>query len=318
MKKILVTHPVPPSCLEAYEKEFSITVPENKLLYEEILEAAAQYDGLFLVGAVCDAKLLDAAVNLKVVANFGVGYDNIDWKYATQKGIAVVNTPTQVTEATAEHCVALIMAAMRNISYYDRFVRKGLWDVPPFTDEATLIAGSVLGIAGFGRIGKKVCQKAQGLGMQVIYYDKYRADPAIEEEYGVTYCEMDELLRRSDCISLNMPYTPENHHFINEESFKLMKKSAYFVNGARGPVVDEMALVKALKEGWIKGAGLDVFENEPKVTPELLTLENVVMTPHIASATLKSRLGMAAEALDGIAGVLKGEKPYNVINPDVL
>lgn len=318
MKKILLTHPVPEVCVEPYREQFSLTIPERKLTAEEILDMIPEYEGLFLIGSRCGREVLEAGVRLEAVGNFGVGYDNVDVKSASERGVAVINTPTQVTEATAEHCVALIMAVMRGTSYYDRFVRAGNWDVPPFTDRCTLIAGSTLGIIGFGRIGRRICRKAQGLGMQVMYHDKYRISPEEEREYQVTYKEMDELLACCDCISLNMPYTPENHHLINRESFKKMKNTAYLVNGARGPVVDERALVEALQQKEIRGAGLDVFECEPRISPELLGMENVVLTPHIASAALSTRIGMAREALDGITAVLQGEIPYNVVNPQIF
>lgn len=318
MKKILLTHPIPESCIEPYREEFDITIPVKKLSQEEILRIVSDYEALFLIGSQCDKEILEAGGRLKAVANLGVGYDNIDWEYATGKGIAVVNTPTQVTEVTAEHCIALIMAVMRGTCYYDRFVRKGFWDVATFTDQCTMIAGSTLGIVGFGRIGRLVCKKAQGLGMRVIYHDIYRMTGEMEREYRVEYKEMDELLAICDCISLNMPYTPENRHFINRDSFRKMKKDSYLVNCARGPVVDEQALAEALDSGCIKGAGLDVFEDEPHILPELLRADNVVLTPHIASAVLDARIGMAREALDGIAKVLKGEETHNVINPEVL
>ena len=318
MKKILLTYPVPEMCVEPYREQFSLTIPENKLTEEQILEMIPEYEGLFLIGSRCGREILEAGVRLEAVGNFGVGYDNVDWKAATGRGIAVVNTPTQVTEATAEHCVALIMAVMRQTSYYDRFVRAGNWDVPPFTDRCTLIAGSILGIIGFGRIGRRICRKAQGLGMQVMYYDKYRISPEEEQEYQVTYREMDDLLSSCDCISLNMPYTPENYHLIDSDSFDKMKSTSYLVNGERGPVVDEKALVEALRQGKIRGAGLDVFDCEPRISPELMVMENVVLTPHIASAAFSTRIGMAREAMDGITAVLRGERPYNVINPQIF
>lgn len=318
MKKILITYPLPSKCLMPYKTEFDITVPQHQLSYEELEERIADFHGLFLIGGKCDARLLEAGSKLQAVANFGVGYDNIDWGYATKKNIAVINTPTQVTEATAEHCIALMMAVMRSTSYYDRFVRKGSWQTAPFSAQSSLIAGATLGIIGFGRIGRKISQKARGLGMKVIYHDKVRAEESVEKEYQAAYCTMEKLLEHSDCITLNVPYTPENYHFINRDLLKKMKKSAYLINGARGPVVEESALIEALQSGWIKGAGLDVYEFEPHISPTLLTLENVVMTPHIASAVPETRIGMAGEALKGITGVLRGGKPYNVINPQVL
>lgn len=318
MKKILISRPVPQECLEQYEGKFEFTVPQEPMTYDEVQEVIADYDAYFIINNKGDKNILDKAAKLKVIANLGVGYDNIDWKYATQKGIAVVNTPTQVTDATAEHTVALIASAMRGIARFDKEVRKGIWDSPIFSDRNTELNGRTLGIIGFGRIGKAVCRKAQGLGMKVIYYDKFRAPVQVEEEYNTAYTSFEDVLRSSDCISVHMPYLPENHHLFDKSAFEMMRPGAYFVNAARGPVVDEEALAEALEKGAIKGAGLDVFEFEPKIHPKLLELDNVTLTPHIASCTMGTRINMCLEALSGITKVLEGETPYNVVNPEVL
>ena len=318
MKKILFSYPVPEECVADYRGKYELTIPEKPLTYDQALKLIPEFDAYFILSNKGDKGILDAGNNLKVVANFGVGYDNIDWNYATKKGIAVVNTPTQVTDATAEHTVALMVTVMRGISRYDREVRSGIWNAPMFSDINCEITGRTLGIMGFGRIGKLVCKKAQGLGMKVVYYDMFRAKSELEVEYDVTYMAFDEVLKVADCISLHIPYIPENHHLFNLDTLKKMKKDAYLINCARGPIVNEADLAEALKDGIIKGAGLDVYEFEPNVTPELKALDNVVLTPHVASSTMKARIGMAKEALSGIVGVLEGEKPYNVINPQVL
>lgn len=321
MQKIIISEWVPAECLEPYKGEFSFTLPDEEkhaFSYGELLKKIPEYDGCLILDNDGDQKLLDAAKNLKVIANFGVGYDNIDWKYATKIGLPVVNTPTQVTEATAEHTASLIVSAMRGVSRYDREIRAGIWKSPNFDDCDTQVEGATLGILGFGRIGKRVCRKAQGFGMNVIYYDKFRAPEEVEKEFDVTYMEFDEVLKAADCISLHMPYIPENHHLFDAKTFQKMKPTAYFVNCARGKLVDEQALADALKNGVIKAAALDVFENEPNVSPDLLALSNVTLTPHIASLTMKARMGMCGEALAGITGVLKGEKPYNVVNKEVF
>ncbi|MCH3917573.1 MAG: dihydrofolate reductase [Spirochaetia bacterium] len=318
MKKILLTYPVPAQTLDQFTKDFSLTVADHKLSHEEVVSAVKEYNGLFVFGVKADRQVMDAGKKLEVIANFGVGYDNIDWKYATEKGIAVVNTPTQVTDATAEHTLALIISTMRDIAGYDRELRQGVWKTPLFSDRATELTDRTLGVIGFGRIGKAVAKKATGIGMNVIYYDVYRAQPELEKEYKVTYMEFDKVLANSDCITLHMPFTEKNRHLFNLETFRKMKKTAYFINCARGPIVNEKDLARALQEGIIKGAGLDVFENEPHPSPELLQLSNITLTPHVASSTMKARLGMAKEALSGIAAVLKGNIPYNVINPEVL
>lgn len=321
MQKILISEWVPAQCLVPYEGKFSFTLPsaeKHAFSYEELLEQIPDYDGCLILDNDGDRRLLDAGKKLKVIANFGVGYDNIDWNYANQIGLPVVNTPTQVTEATAEHTATLIVSAMRGIARYDREVRAGIWKSPNFSDCDTQVEGATLGILGFGRIGKRVCRKMQGFGMNVVYYDKFRASEEVEKEFGVTYMDFDQVLQIADCVTLHMPYIPENHHLFSAETFRKMKPNAYFVNCARGKIVDEAALAAALRDKVIKGAALDVFEDEPNVNPELLKLDNVTLTPHIASLTMKARLGMCGEALAGITGVLQGEKPYNVVNPQTL
>lgn len=321
MKKIVISEWVPEQCLAPYEGKFSFTLPtaeKHAFTYDELLSQIGGFDGCLILDNNGDKRLLDAGKNLKVIANFGVGYDNIDWRYATEIGLPVVNTPTQVTEATAEHTATLIVSAMRGIARYDREVRSGIWKSPNFDDCDTQIEGATLGVLGFGRIGKRVCRKAQGFGMKVVYFDKFRATPEVEKEYDVTYMDFDEVLKVSDCVTLHMPYIPENHHLFNAETFRKMKPTAYFVNCARGKIVDEQALADALRDEIIKAAALDVFEDEPNVNPDLLKLTNVTLTPHIASLTMKARVGMCNEALAGITGVLNGEKPYNVVNPKVL
>ena len=321
MQKILISEWVPAQCLVPYEGKFSFTLPsaeKHAFSYEELLEQIPDYDGCLILDNDGDRRLLDAGKKLKVIANFGVGYDNIDWNYANQIGLPVVNTPTQVTEATAEHTATLIVSAMRGIARYDREVRAGIWKSPNFSDCDTQVEGATLGILGFGRIGKRVCRKMQGFGMNVVYYDKFRASREVEKEFGVTYMDFDQVLQIADCVTLHMPYIPENHHLFSAETFRKMKPNAYFVNCARGKIVDEAALAAALRDKVIKGAALDVFEDEPNVNPELLKLDNVTLTPHIASLTMKARLGMCGEALAGIIGVLQGEKPYNVVNPQTL
>lgn len=317
--KILSAGKLPESIIQKYSDEFDFIIPERTLTYDEVYELIDQADGYFIMNGIkADRNMINKGTKLKVVGNFGVGYDCIDWNYCTEKGIAVVNTPTQVSDATAEHTACLIFDTMRGIARSDRQVRNRIWYAPEFPDHNTAINGSTLGIIGFGRIGKLVCKKAQGMGMNVIYYDKFRVSEEIEKEFGVTYMEFEEVLAKADCISVHMPYIPENHHIINAGTLKKMKSKAYLVNAARGPIVDEKALCEALKNGVIRGAGLDVYENEPHPYEGLYELDNVVLTPHCASGTMKARLGMAKEALDGITAVLKGKQPCNVVNPEIF
>lgn len=319
--KILISRWVPDECLNPYANEFEFTLPQSSDMdfsYDDILAQVAEYDAYFEIDTIADKRLFDTAKKLRVIANFGVGYDKIDWQYATSLNIPVLNTPTQVTETTAELTVALIMSVMRGIPQYDKEVRKGIWISPLFSDRNTQIYGSTLGIVGFGRIGRSVCKKAKVLGMDVIYYDQFRASAEIEQEYGVTYMPFDDVLRNSDCVTLHTPYTIENHHMFNADAFAKMKPTAYFINAARGKLVDEKALCAALNNGVIKAAGLDVFEEEPKVNPGLLELDNVVLTPHAASLTMRARIAMCNEALEGIVAVLRGEIPKNAVNPTVF
>lgn len=322
-QKIILSKKIPEECLAPYRDRFEFLMPETDEAFSDafILQELASCDGYFDIDMVADRAVIDRGRSgkLKAIANFGVGYDRIDWKYATEVGMPILNTPTQVTEATAEHTVALLMATMRGIPRYDKEVRRRVWESPLFSDRNTLIAGAVLGIVGFGRIGRRVCRKAQGLGMQVVYFDQYRAAPEVEAEFGVSYLPFEELLRTSDCITLHCPYFPENFHMFGRETFEKMKPSAYFINAARGKLVDEIALCEALRNGIIKGAGLDVFEEEPNGVYEgLLALDNVVLTPHIASLTMRSRVAMANEGLGGLITILEGGTPKNVVNPSVL
>ena len=317
-KKLLINYPVPEVCYRDLTEEFDVTVSDHQVTREEFLGMIGEYDALYNYVQKIDEAVLDAGKNLIVVGNNGVGYDNVNVAYATQKGIAVINTPTQVTEATAEHTAALIICAMRQIPRLDREMRNGLWDAPIFPEKPTEVNGSTLGIIGFGRIGKRVCRKMQGFGMNVIYYDPFRAAPEVEEEFGVTYKELDEVLAEADCVTVHIPYVPENHHLFDAAAFAKMKKDAYFINASRGPVVDEPALYAALKDGVIKGAALDVFEHEPHPLPELFTLENITLTPHVASGTMKTRIAMCVEGLTGVAEVLRGNVPYNAVNKELF
>ena len=322
-QKILIAKHLPHACIEPYIDRFDFTMPEQPetaFTYEQILQMLPEYDGYLDVDIIADRPVIDAAVEngIKAIANYGVGYDKIDWKYATERGLPILNTPTSVTEATAELGATLIFSTMRGVARYDKQVRRGEWISPLFSDVNTMIEGSTLGIVGFGRIGKRVCRKAQGMGMRVVYFDQYRASEEIEKEFDVTFLPFDELLKTADVVSLHAPYFPENHHMFNAETFRKMKPTAYFVNTARGKLVDETALCEALRTGVIKGAGLDVFESEPHVYPGLLELENVTLTPHAASLTMRSRIAMAHEALEGLTTILTGGRPHNIVNPSVL
>jgi glyoxylate reductase len=273
-------------------------------------------DGLIchIVSAV-DDELLAAAPTVKVVANVAVGYNNIDVAAARRRGVVVTNTPDVLTETTADFAWALLMAAARRVVEADRFVRSGRWerwqwDLLWGAD----IHGKTLGVVGFGRIGRAVARRALGFNMRVLYQDAVQADAAAERDLRASRVELETLLRESDFVSLHTPFLPETRHLMNTRTLRLMKKSAILVNAARGPIVDEAALVRALQEGWIAGAGLDVFEEEPKVHPGLVPLTNVVMAPHIASASLDTRIAMATLAVRNCLAVLDGKPPITPVS----
>ena len=265
-------------------------------------------------GLVChiistiDDEVLGSAPGLKVVSNVAVGYNNIDVAAARQRGIVVTNTPDVLTETTADFAFTLLMAAARRVVEADRYVRARnwktwKWDLLWGAD----IHGKTLGVVGFGRIGRAVARRGLGFGMRVLYYDTVRAEAAAERELNATAVDMDTLLRQSDFVTLHTLLTPETRHLINERTLRLMKKTAILINAARGPVVDEAALVRALSEKWIAGAGLDVFEEEPKIHPGLLPLDNVTLAPHIASASGETRIAMATLAVRNCLAVLDGK-----------
>lgn len=323
--KIVVTREIPQSGIEHLKKAFgeeNITVHHGPpMTHDELLEAVKGADGILsLLTDKIDAGVLDAAGDqLRVVANYAVGFDNIDLAACTQKGVVVTNTPGVLTEAVAEHVVALMLSVSRRVVEADRFMRDGkykYWE--PLMFLGPKIYGKTLGIVGLGRIGgytAKICR--QGFDMKVLYHDVVRNDK-FEQEYGAMYVTMDDLLEKSDFVSINVPLMPSTHHLFGEKEFKKMKPTAVLINTSRGPVVDEKALVVALKEKWIEGAGLDVFEEEPKMAEGLAELDNVIVTPHIASATREARIEMARLAAQGLMDVLHDKKiPANVVNKDV-
>lgn len=288
---------------------------------QELIERlkSGGYDGLYcMLTNPIDAEVLDAAPELKIIANMAVGYNNIDVKEATSRGIPVANTPGVLTDTTADFAWTLIMASARRLVESDRFLRAGKfhgWG--PLMMVGNDVYGKTLGIIGFGRIGRAVAKRATGFDMTVLYHDKYTADADTEKALNARSVSMDELLRESDFVTIHTDYNPETHHLIGTEQFAMMKPTAHLINTARGPIVDEKALASALKAHTIAGAGLDVYEGEPKVDPGLLEVENVVLAPHIASASLDTRNSMALTAADNVLAALKGERAPNCVNPEV-
>jgi glyoxylate reductase len=272
-----------------------------------------------LITDAIDAEILAACPELKAVSNVAVGFNNIDVAAATRRGVVVTNTPDVLTETTADFAWTLLMATARRLVEADRYVREGKFKQWEFM---VLLGGDIhgktLGILGFGRIGRAMARRAQGFGMRVLYQDAVAADAATERELRATRTDTATLLRESDFVTLHTPLLPETRHLINAQSLRTMKKTAYLINASRGPIVDEAALAQALKEGWIAGAGLDVFEEEPKVHPGLMGLPNVVLAPHIASASSDTRLQMANLAVDNCLAVLEGRTPPTPVNPEAL
>jgi glyoxylate reductase len=252
------------------------------------------------------------------VANNAVGFNNIDLDAATRLKIAATNTPDVLTDTTADLAFALILGVARRIAEGDRFVRGGRWTG---WTPSLMIGGDVhdktLGVIGLGRIGSAVARRGQGFNMRILYYDIRRLHPAVEQQHQLQFFPLRDLLQVSDFVTLHVPLTPETKHLIGAEELGLMKKTAYLINASRGPVVDEKALVEALRTGKIAGAGLDVFEAEPKVTPELFQVENTLLLPHIGSATDETREAMALRAANNILAAIRGQIPPDILNPEI-
>ncbi|MDJ0698770.1 MAG: D-glycerate dehydrogenase [Woeseiaceae bacterium] len=266
-----------------------------------------------------DAPFMDAGSDLKVISNVAVGFDNIDIPAATDRGIVVTNTPGVLTDTTADLAFTLMVSAARRICEADRFLRAGhwkQWEIDMMTGHD--IYGHTLGIYGFGRIGQCMARRASGFDMRVIYHDAVRAAPEQEAELDVEYADRETLFRDSDFLSVHVPLNEQTRHAVGKDEFALMKTNAVLVNTSRGPVVDEKALADALEQGQIASAGLDVFEEEPAVEPRLLALENIVLVPHIGSASIKTRTRMCTMAAENTAAVLSGQRPPNPVNPEVL
>lgn len=299
--------------------EFEIN-PENRVLTkEEIIEGVKGKDGLLcLLTDRIDEDVIKAEPKLKMIASYAVGYDNIDIKAATKRKIPVSNTPGVLTDATSEMAWALLFSTARRIVEGDKFTRAGKfqgWD--PMLLHGMSIANATLGVVGAGRIGTAFALKSKGFNMSVLYVDERKND-ILEKELNAKKVTIDKLLKESDFISLHVPLISSTHHLISDKELKMMKQTAVLINTSRGPVIDEKALVKALKNNWIFSAGLDVYENEPNVTKELLQLDNVVLQPHSASATAESRTKMAVIAAENMIAGLKGEIPPNCVNPNVF
>lgn len=322
-KKLLITGFIPEYLICSFRDRFDITMPDeekDRFTLDEVKERIKGQDALFTLYAFKFRKeLIEMADSVKVVANGGVGFDNIDVKACTEHGIFVVNTPTSVAEPTAEMTFAIMMAITKGIVMYDRAARANGNTVQPFFfDRDILDYGKTLGIVGFGRIGQALGRKALGIGMNVIYYDPLRKSREEEQRMGVRFAGFDELISTADIVSCHMPYTPESHHTFDRKVFERMKDTAYFINAARGPIVNQEDLIWALKNHKIRGAGLDVYEFEPDIPKELTELENVVLTPHVGSNVIECRKEMLEEALGGTYKLLNGTGIPNIVNKDLM
>jgi len=316
-KSLFISNVLPQEALRLIPRDVSVDYNDNAtaLPKAELIARLQGKDGLIchIISAI-DDEVLAAAPTVKVVANVAVGYNNIDVAAAHRRGVVVTNTPDVLTETTADFAWALLMATARRVVEADHFARSGQWDRWQWgLLWGADVHGKTLGIIGFGRIGRAVARRALGFDMRVLYQDAVPADAAVERELRASRVELEAVLREADFVSLHTPFLPETHHLMNARTLRLMKRSAILVNASRGPVVEEAALVRALQEGWIAGAGLDVFEEEPKIHPGLVPLTNVVLAPHIASASSDTRVAMATLAVRNCLAVFDGKPPLTPV-----
>ena len=316
--KILVARAIFPDILARLEQVADVQSNQEDHLWSaaDLKAAMANKDAAIVTGGErVDAEILKESPQLKIVSNIAVGYNNFDMAAFSAANVMATNTPDVLTDTTADFGFALLMATARRVTESEHWLRAGNWkkfsiyDTPLSMD----IHHSTLGIMGMGRIGQAIARRARGFNMNVKYYNRSRLSADLEKECGATYVDRDTLLKESDHIILVMPYTPENHHLFGEKELNMMKPTATLVNIARGGIVDELALAKALQEKKIFAAGIDVFEGEPTVRPELLALKNIVLAPHIASATEKTRRAMIELAIENCLAGLAGKTPPNLL-----
>lgn len=323
MKIYVTSNEIPEEAIRMLSKLGDVKINPTSLppKREDLLAEIGDADAILcLLTEKIDSELLDKAGRLKVIANMAVGYDNIDLAEATRRGIPVTNTPGVLTETTADTAMALILGIARRIVEADRYVRDGKWTIPwsPMTMVGTDVHGKTLAIYGLGRIGEALAKRARGFDMKIIYYSASRK-PEMEVKYEMEYVSLEKALASCDFLSIHVPLRPETRHSIGARELSLMKETAYLINTSRGQVVDQAALVEALRQHRIAGAGLDVFEEEPiPMSSPLLRMDNVVLLPHIGSGSKETRTSMAVVAAENIASALKGMRPPNLVNRDVL
>ncbi len=319
--KVFVTRKIPQQGLDLLRKHAKIEVnPHDRALSKkEIIKGLQGKDGLLcLLTDPIDEEVIASNPALKMIANYAVGYNNIDVNAATKRGISVSNTPDVLTDTTAEMAWALLFTVARRIVEGDQFTRASKFSGwAPMLMLGQDVSNKTLGVIGVGRIGTAFALKSKGFNMNVLYSDE-KNNEFLENEIGGKKVKLDYLLKEADFVSIHVPLLDSTYHLIGEKEFRMMKKTAIFINTSRGPIVDEKALARALKDNWIFGAGLDVYENEPEINKELLSLDNVVLQPHSASATIETRTKMAVMAAENMLTGLKGEKPPNCVNPEIF
>ncbi len=319
--KVFITRMIPEEGFNLLKQNFEVKINEEdkQLSKEDIINGIKGYDALLcLLSDKIDKEIIESTKELKVISNYAVGYDNIDIKEATKKGIVVCNTPGVLTNATADLVWALILGVSRRIVEADHFTREGKfkgWE--PLLMRGYDVYGKTLGIIGMGRIGRAVAKRAIGFSMKVLYYDIKKLEEPEEKLLNAQFTSLSDLLRQADFISLHIPLSESTYKLLGINEFKLMKKTAIFINTSRGQVIEEEALVEALERNLIAGAGLDVYEREPQIHPALLKMNNVILLPHIGSATIETRSKMAIIVAENIINVLKGIRHSNIVNPEV-
>jgi glyoxylate reductase len=321
--RIFVTQPIAESALARLRAvaDVEVNLDSSRVLPKDrLIEGVKRADILLsLLHDTVDRDVLTSNPHLKAVSSMNITQDRIDLAAATELGIPVTNIPAIVTDATADIAFGLLLAVARNIALGDRQFREGVYPGSQSNHLAGYaVSGKTLGLVGFGRIGQAVARRGGGFGMKIIYSDPRRLPPEEEQKFGATYCSFEELLGQADFVSLHPQLTPETRHLMSDVQFALMKKTAFVVNTSRGPVIDEAALVRALKAKKIAGAGLDVYEHEPQVSPDLVAMPNVVLTPHLGSGVLELREGMAHVVVDNIIALIEGRPPVSCLNPQVL
>jgi len=319
---ILSTRPLFPAARTILDQHFDVDYwkPSERISREELLKRVADKEGLVcLLTEKVDDELLTGAPKLRIASTVSVGYDNIDVAACTKHKVVATNTPGVLDDTTADFAWTLLMAIARRLLEGDAWMRSGTW---PGWDLDQLVGGDIwgktLGVLGFGRIGRGVARRSRGFEMRVLYSDAVRASAEVEKELNAEFVDRDRLFRESDFISVHVPLLPDTRHLISKDNLEKMKRTAFLVNTSRGPVVDEAALAEALENKKIAGAALDVFEHEPKVHPALLMRKDVILTPHIASASVETRTKMAVMAANNVVALFEGRRPPNALNADAL